>query len=136
MPESYDIDPARSLVVCRAWGEFSNRDLQEHYRRLVADPAFDPRYAQLADLREVSDFSVDSQVIESAARQQIFASGTPRAFVAPKGVAFGLARMFAAHAAEERDVRVFEQIADAEEWLAVRRQAAAEASNGSRPPSG
>lgn len=121
MPESYEIDPARSLVVCRAWGEFSNRDLQEHYRRMVADPAFDPRYAQLADLRGVTDFSVDSRMIEATARMQIFASGTPRAFVAPKGVAFGLARMFAAYATDEAAVHVFERLADAEAWLDLRR---------------
>jgi hypothetical protein len=123
MPEAYDIDPARSLVVCRAWGEFSNRDLHEHYRRLVADPSFDPRYAQLADLREVTEFSVDSEMIESSARKHIFAPGTPRAFVAPKGVAFGLARMFAAYSPDERDVHIFERVADAEAWLALRRQA-------------
>ena len=117
MPESYDIDHGRSLVVCRAWGEFSNGDLREHYRRLAADPAFDPRYAQLADLRGVTDFSVDSETIESAARKQVFAPGTPRAFVAPKGVAFGLARMFAAYSADANDVHVFERMADAEEWL-------------------
>ena len=118
MPESYDIDPGRSLVVCRAWGEFSNCDLREHYRRLTADPAFDPRYAQLADLRGVTDFSVDSEMIESAARKQVFAPGTPRAFVAPRGVAFGLARMFAAYAPDENAVHVFETVADAEAWLA------------------
>src|SRR3954467_8198411 len=122
MPESYDIDSARSLVVCRAWGEFSNRDLQEHYRRLVADPAFDSRYAQLADLRGVTHFSVDSEMIETTARKQIFAPSSLRAFVAPRGVAFGLARMFTAYAPNERNVHVFEQMTDAEAWLAARRE--------------
>ena len=117
MPESYDIVPSRSLVVCRAWGEFSNADLQEHYRRLVADPAFDPQFAQLADLRGVTDFSVDSALIESAARHPVFARGTPRAFVAPKGVAYGLARMFASYAAPDETVHVFERLEEAEAWL-------------------
>ena len=118
MPESYDIVPSRSLVVCRAWGEFSNADLEEHYRRLAADPAFDPQFAQLADLCGVTEFSVDSALIESAARHSVFAAGTPRAFVAPKGVAYGLARMFASYAAQDDTVHVFERLADAEAWLA------------------
>lgn len=118
MPESYDIDPGQSLVVCRAWGEFSNSDLREHYRRLLADPRFDPGYAQLADLRGVTHFSVESALIESTARQRIFLPGTPRAIVAPKGVGFGLARMFAAYSPDGNDVHVFEHLADAETWLA------------------
>lgn len=122
MPESYEIDPGRALVVCRAWGQFTNRDLQEHYRRLMADPDFDPDYAQLADLRGVTDFTVGSEQIESAARQRVFSPGTPRAFVAPKGVGFGLARMFASYAPDEQEVHVFGRMEDAETWLAGERK--------------
>ena len=121
MPESYEIDRGRALVVCRAWGEFTNRDLQEHYRRLMADPEFDPNFAQLADLRGVTDYTVESDQIESAARTQVFAPGTPRAFVAPSGVGFGLARMFASYAPHEEDVHVFERMTDAERWLSSAR---------------
>ena len=126
MPESYEIDPTHGVVVCRAWGDFSNRDLEEHYRRLVADAEFDPRYAQLADLRGVTDFSVDSAAIESSAREPVFAPGTPRAFVAPNGVAFGLARMFASYSPHDEDVRVFARFEDAEKWLAERHKPAYE----------
>ena len=68
MPESYEIDAQRGLVVCRAWGDLSSEDLHNHYRRLVADPAFSPHYEQLADLTEVTQFTVDSETIESEAR--------------------------------------------------------------------
>ena len=118
MPEDYVIDAGRKLVTCRAWGDFTNDDLYEHYRRLTEDPAFDPQYAQLADLRDVTEFSVDSAQIESAARKKIFAPGTVRAFVAPKGVGFGLARMFASYSPENQVVRVFERLDEAEAWLA------------------
>ena len=118
MPEGYAIDAGRKLVTCRAWGDFTNDDLYEHYRRLAADPAFDPNFAQLGDLAEVTEFSVDSAAIESAARRNIFASGTARAIVAPKGVAFGLARMFASYSPEDQMVRVFERLDEAEAWLA------------------
>lgn len=120
MPESYQIDAGRALVICRAWGVLSNADLREHYRRLAADPEFSPTYAQLADLRGVTEYTVDSELIESAARAQIFDPGTRRAFVAPPGVAFGLARMFAAHSASVGQVlEVFSELHDAEEWLDV-----------------
>ncbi|MEO8619552.1 MAG: hypothetical protein ABI625_00725 [bacterium] len=120
MPESYEIDPKRKLVVCRVWGVLSNGDLREHYRRLAADPEFDSTYAQIGDLREVTDFTVDSAMIESTARTPVFAPHTKRAFVAPRGVAFGLARMFAAHSvADGQNLEVFSNLEDAETWLGV-----------------
>jgi hypothetical protein len=120
VPESYEIDTKRKLVVCRAWGVLSNGDLREHYRRLAADPNFDPSHAQIGDLREVTDFTVDSAMIESAARMPVFAAHSKRAFVAPRGVAFGLARMFAAHsAADGQNLEVFSNLEDAEAWLGV-----------------
>ena len=120
MPESYEIDPERQLIICRAWGELSNADLREHYRRLAADPAFSPDYAQLADLCDVTDFSVDSAMIESTARTSIFSPGTRRAFVAPSGIAFGLARMFAAHSsAGGQNLEVFSDLGEAAAWLGL-----------------
>ncbi len=120
MPESYEIDPKRKLVTCRVWGVLTNADLREHYRRLAADPDFDASYAQIGDLREVTDFKVDSAMIESTARTPVFAPHTKRAFVAPQGVAFGLARMFAAHsAADGQNLEVFSNLGDAEAWLGV-----------------
>lgn len=120
MPESYEIDAARGLVVCRAWGNLSTDELREHYRRLRADPEFSPDYVQIADLTRVTEFSVDSAAIETEARASIFAPGTKRALVAPTGLAYGLARMFAAHGtASGQDMQVFTEWQPAEEWLGV-----------------
>jgi hypothetical protein len=120
MPESYEIDPQRELIVCRAWGEFSNADLRGHYRRLASDPAFSPQYRQLGDLRDVTAFSVDSATIAAEAHASIFARGTRRAFVAPKGLAYGLARMFVAHASAAGQVmEVFTERDVAEQWLGL-----------------
>jgi hypothetical protein len=120
MPESYEIDAQRELVICRAWGQLTGEELRAHYKRMLADPAFRPEYRQLADLRDVTDFTVDSRTIEDAARLHVFAPGTRRAFVAPQGVAFGLARMFAQHStgADQR-MEVFADAQSAERWLGV-----------------
>ncbi|MEO5817976.1 MAG: hypothetical protein ABIT20_22095 [Gemmatimonadaceae bacterium] len=120
MPESFEIDPQRELVICRVWGILTDAEVRSHYKRMVADPAFRPDYRQLADLRDVTEFSVESKTIEDAARQQIFAPGTRRAFVAPRGVAFGLARMFALYsAAADQVTEVFAEARSAEDWLGV-----------------
>jgi hypothetical protein len=120
MPESYEIDPQREIVICRAWGRLTDDEVRGHYRRMVADPAFRPDYRQLADLTEVTDFTVDSRTIEDAARMHVFNPGTRRAFIAPKGVAFGLARMFSAYSAIAGQLmEVFADTRHAEEWLGL-----------------
>ena len=120
MPESYEIDPQRELVVCRVWGRLTDEEVRGHYKRMLADPAFRPEYRQLADLTGVTEFTVDSRTIEAAARMHVFNEGTRRAFIAPKGVAFGLARMFSAYSATAGQVmEVFADARHAEEWLGL-----------------
>jgi hypothetical protein len=120
MPESFEIDPVRGLIVCRAWGILSNEDLRAHYERLLVDPAFRPEYRQIADLRDVADFTVDSRTIEEVAHMRVFKPGTRRAFVAPMGVAYGLARMFSIHSASAGQVlEVFTDLPSANEWLGL-----------------
>ena len=118
MPETFEIDADRQLVTCRAWGSLSNDDMRGHYERLLADPAFRSKYRQIADLRDVTDFTVDSRTIEEVARMRVFEPGTRRAFVAPTGVAYGLARMFSMYSASAGQImEVFTDLPGAEEWL-------------------
>ncbi len=120
MPESYEIDAARGLVTCRAWGDLTSEELHDHYRRLMADPEFSPDFAQIADLTGVTHFTVNSASIESEARASVFSPGTRRAFIAPKGVAYGLARMFASFAElSGQEMQVFLERQPAEEWLGL-----------------
>ena len=120
MPESFEIHPERQLVTCRMWGTMTNEDLRGHYERLVADPAFNPEYRQLGDVRDVTDFAVDSRAIEEVARMRVFTAGARRAFIAPTGVAYGLTRMFSMYSASDGQVmEVFTDAGNAEEWLGL-----------------
>jgi hypothetical protein len=117
---SYSIDRPRRLVRSRAWGVLSNDDLRQHYYRIMADPAFKPDFRQLADLRDVEQFTIDVPEIRAAANVQVFDAGTRRAFVAPDDVGFGLSRMFSAYADMiGQNVCIFRDLAAAEEWLGV-----------------
>ncbi|MEO7458438.1 MAG: hypothetical protein ABIY52_19415 [Gemmatimonadaceae bacterium] len=118
MPESYEIDVPNGIVTCRAWGEFTNEELRGHYRRLLADPQFHSRYCQLGDVCGVTTFTVDSETIEATARMGVFDAGVPRAFVAPPGVGYGLARMFSAYAQSQgQALEVFHDLATARAWM-------------------
>ena len=120
MPASYEIDPARRLVITAVWGAATDADIHEHGRRLRADPLYDPTYRQLADMSGVTKILVSSGTIEDISRGQLFAPGTQRAFVASNDAVFGLLRKYELHADSlGQTVRVFRDRKEAEEWLGL-----------------
>jgi hypothetical protein len=120
MPASYRIDVARRLVLTRAWGVCTAQDLFDHYTALGADPAFDPSFVQLVDLREVERADMEPSVIRRHALEHLFGSGTQRALVTASNVAYELARMYGTFAAYvPQNVRVFRDMRDAQQWLGL-----------------
>ncbi len=118
MPSNYILDPPHQLVRSRAWGVLTELESHEHYRRLKADPAFDPSFRQLCDLRDVTDLQASTAHLQDLAAQRVFATGARRAFVAPTDLYFGLARMLQAFCdIEGSTIGVFRTMAEAEEWL-------------------
>ena len=115
---SYKIDSARRLVLTRAWGELSSRELFDVMSQILLDPRFDPTYRSLGDLRDVTSITVDAMETAQTAASPLFAKGARRAIVATSDVAFGMARMFATFSERAgHEVRVFRDMALAEAWL-------------------
>lgn len=120
MPESYEIDQARELVISRAWKTVSDRELRSHYERLEADRKFDPSFRQLIDLRGVETFKLTTAVMLGTALAHVFRSGVPRAIVVENDTQYGLARMFAAYSeADGQNVQIFREPEAAKTWLGV-----------------
>jgi predicted component of type VI protein secretion system len=120
LPTSYVIDAKRRLVYSRAWGVFSAAEMDEHRRAVATDPAFDPSFAQLGDLREVVRFDIETAILRREATETIFAPTARRALVASSDVGYGLSRVYGAHAElAQQSIRVFREIEDAERWLGV-----------------
>jgi hypothetical protein len=120
LPATYHIDRTRQLVLSRAWGVLSNEDLEDHYAWMTADPAFDPEFRQLADLREVTELALNSSNIARAATKPAFDAQARRAIVANSDIAFGLSRMYAIYAeGRGQTVEVFRTIEEAEAWLGL-----------------
>ena len=120
MPAKYRIDVARRLVLSRAWGVFTAQDLYDHYNSLAADPAFDPGFSQLVDLRDVERVDMEPSVIRRHALEYLFSSGTQRALVTSSDVEYHLARMYKTFAEYvPQNVRVFRDMHDAEQWLGL-----------------
>ena len=126
MPFSYQLDPARHLVLSRAWGVLIDKELEEHYARLAADPGFDPTMRQLCNMMDVTRIDTSPEALRRLAQRSIFSPGTRRALVAVQDAHYGLSRMFKVFCEIEGSlVEVFRDTASAEAWLelgAVRRQ--------------
>jgi hypothetical protein len=118
LPTEYALEPAQRLVRSRAWGILTDAESLEHYRRIAADPAFQPSFRQLCDLRGVTQIEAASKTLRDLASSSIFAPDARRAFVAQTDEHFGLARMLQAFCESEgAEVGVFRTLAEAEAWL-------------------
>jgi hypothetical protein len=89
-------------------------------RRLAADPDFDPAYRQLVDLRGISKVDVTGAGLRSLGRANPWNEPTRRAIVCGLDVVFGMARMYQLLTDEDpHEVRVFREISEALDWLAL-----------------
>jgi hypothetical protein len=119
MAMSYTLDHANRMVRSRAWGVLRIGEIEDLYSRLAADPAFDPTYRSLGDLREVTEIAVTSNELAASAALPVFERGARRALVASRDAVYGMLRAFASF--NERmgaTVRIFRDIEIAEAWLA------------------
>lgn len=120
MPVEYRIVPELRLVVSRATGVVSEEELNAHYARLKADPAFDPTYQQIADARGVTDASAVRGDLPRRTETRGFAPGARRALIAPAGHLYGLARQHTTLAGLRGDTtEAFSTVDEAEAWLGL-----------------
>lgn len=120
MPGGYSIDPARSLVLSRAWDVLTGADLSRHARILAADPGFKLNFNQLCDYRDVKEIRADAAAIRELAALNPFGAGARRALIVSSDVVFGMARMYQILTESSPDeFEVFRDLDEALKWLGV-----------------
>ena len=118
MPGAYIVDPARSLVLTRAWGILTGADMLNHARRLSADPRFQPQFSQLLDFRDITELPITAVEVREVAALNPFGPGARRAIVVASDVAFGMARMYQILVEQSpQEFEVFRDIDEALRWL-------------------
>jgi hypothetical protein len=117
---TYAIDPQRRLVVSEAAGIVTAEDFLEHGKRLAEDPAFDPAFDQILDLRNARQVEVPTAALKGMASLRLFGPGSRRAIVAPRDLTFGLARMYESLRADAPEsMKTFRTIEEARVWLGL-----------------
>jgi len=125
MPVDYRISVPHHLVISRAWGVMSDQEMFAHARKVAADPTFRPDMRQVADLRHVTRFGLDSASVDTLVRLNPFGPGARRALLVGSDVAFGMARMYQlTREPAPDDVAVFREVHEALAWLGLTEHAA------------
>jgi hypothetical protein len=122
MPWRYEIDPGHRLVRARAWGELTHDEITALRLRYTGDPAFQPDFSQLFDLREVTTVAATLEELQQVAGFSVFGAGAKRAFVATNPVPYAFSRMYEAYRefnGGQEEIEVFRSIEDAEKWLGL-----------------
>jgi hypothetical protein len=120
MPITHTIDTDRRLVRTRLWGVVTEADARASVAALRSDPAFDPTFGQLADMREVIRVEVGASEIRDLAVMRIFDPESRRALVVSSGLQRGIAHMTTTYAhLGDQQIALFEDIVEAERWLEV-----------------
>ncbi len=125
MPGCYKIDKERRIVMSTGYGVVTREDFLEHQNKILADPDFDPSYAQLLDFGHMTKLEVNAEDVRLLAERNVFAAEARRAIVVPDDVGFGLARMFELlrDAKGERGIRVFRRLEEGLEWVFAEKDA-------------
>jgi hypothetical protein len=120
MPASYTIDARRRLVISTGSGVLTTADLVQHQDRLIADPAFNPEFHQLADFSEITDLRFSEETIRFLAVRHVFSENSRRAIVSPTAKISEAAKKYQTYRElfmGKEQVRIFSDREEAMRWL-------------------
>jgi hypothetical protein len=123
MPIQHTIDVERRLVLSRLWDVVTEVDAWSSAAALMDDPAFDPTFGQLSDMRDVTKIEVDPSTIRDLAVMQIFDAEARRAIVVASDLQTGVGRMTTSYAERgDQQIALFTSVTEAEQWLGVKQR--------------
>ena len=114
----YELSPEKRVVSVKFGKRLSVRDVEGYVTALMADPSFIPDFSEIVDLSNVEELDLSSEhAITLADMVDPFCSRAKRAFVAQSRVQIHAARLHQILRNDERNIRIFASLAEAQEWL-------------------
>jgi hypothetical protein len=118
VPITVTVDVSRRLVLTRGSGVVTTEDVVSARGQALGNPAFDPTYNELFDIRDVTAVQMSGAEMARIAATSVLSRRVRRAFVATTHVQYNMARMFSSLSEpHEQNVHVFRDLAVAEAWL-------------------
>jgi hypothetical protein len=117
LPVEYEIDAPRRMVIVRFGKMVTFADIVRYSERLRADPSFQPRFAEIADLSEVEELDLQAdEFLRLADEIDPFLADARRAFVARTSVQKHAARMHKI-LRTQRNIQIFDSVEKAKRWI-------------------
>jgi hypothetical protein len=136
MPICFRVDAAARCVFVTGESPVVDDDLTRYQQELATHPDHGPGFHQLVDLRAVDGAGVTAAGVRFAGSlTDAFAPylrDTRCAVVVSEDLAFGMARVFGAHASEALEVGVFHEIEEARAWIGLDEGGASAVGSGNR----
>jgi hypothetical protein len=119
MANFYEIDKERRLITSTASGVITLPEIWAHQEKLDKDPDFDPSFAQLLDVTQVTKLKLSSEDVQRVAESNTLSTNPRLAIVATSSLVYGMARMFQIfrEMKGEEKTRVFRDRDEALAWV-------------------
>ena len=119
MPATLKVDPQRRTVLSVFYGQVTSMDVLLHQSVILADPHFQPNYADVTDFSSVSMTVVDDSVLTTlAASRSIFDGDAPHVIIAPADLPYETALKYRELARQSRPhLHVVRTMGEARELL-------------------
>ena len=122
MPVISQVDSSLGVVFSMMQGVVTQEDIWSQIDRLNTDPAFQPSFNHLVDMRGATRFDVSEEGMRTVSSHSVFNEKSRRAIVAERDEMFGVARMYQllreTHKKPDQ-VRVFRTMEEARRWLGL-----------------
>lgn len=120
LPE-YKVIPERRIVRVKFGKRVTEREIAWYARSLGVDPAFNPEFSEIVDLREVEELELrGEEMMELAEKIDPFSLHAKRAFVVRDPIQSHAARMHQILRLSKENISIFYSIEDAEQWIKLR----------------
>ena len=123
VPYFYKIDKEYRLVISAGAGVLTKGEILGLQDRLLADSEFDPSFAQLINLTQVTGVEgATADGVQEVTERSIFSLKSRRAVIANSDLIYGLSRMFQIFRELKGDqgIRVFRSLEEGLDWIAGR----------------
>ncbi len=114
---TFNVDSKQKLVVVRFGKTVTVRDIERYAARLRENPAFQPLFSEITDLRAVEKLDLSAaEFLRLADEVDPFSDESKRAFVVGNAVQAHAARMHKI-LRTERCFEIFQSLEEAEQWV-------------------
>jgi hypothetical protein len=113
----YLVDTEKKLISVKFGKKLTVGDIERYAKWLRSSPSFNPDYAEIVDLTQVEEVSLQAdEFLRLADQIDPFSPGAKRAFVVQNSVQNHAARMHKV-LRMQRNIEIFRSLEEAERWI-------------------